>query len=187
MLYPPPLQVQVPFDGNSHKMMGLIAHPGEISSLSVSGDGNYLITAGGTDLTVNVWKINTQAVQVTKARDVAVWCVVLSGISLQVLEPTQQHTKTNWNREKMSCGGHPTCPATVLRCVQQEETSKLQSISLCCLVLPLQAGYTNQHKHHLLLAACEMISRACFSILPRCIRQPRACQSNGPHRTTNLY
>lgn len=58
-------QVQVPFDGNSHKMMGLIAHPGEISSLSVSGDGNYLITAGGRDLTVNVWKINTQAVQVT--------------------------------------------------------------------------------------------------------------------------
>ncbi|CAM9695874.1 unnamed protein product [Ectocarpus sp. 12 AP-2014] len=55
--------VQVPFDGNSHKMMGLIAHPGEISSLSVSGDGNYLITAGGKDLTVNVWKINTQAVQ----------------------------------------------------------------------------------------------------------------------------
>eukprot|EP00903_Cladosiphon_okamuranus_P005352 g5347.t1 len=57
--------VQLPFDGNSHKMMGLIAHPGEISSLSVSGDGNYLITAGGKDLTVNVWKINTQAVQDT--------------------------------------------------------------------------------------------------------------------------
>lgn len=56
----------MPFDGNSHKMMGLIAHPGEISSLSVSGDGSYLITAGGKDLTVNVWKINTQAVQVTK-------------------------------------------------------------------------------------------------------------------------
>ncbi|CAM9566703.1 unnamed protein product, partial [Hapterophycus canaliculatus] len=56
--------VQVPFDGNSHKMMGLIAHPGEISSLSVSGDGNYLMTAGGKDLTVNVWNINTQAVQV---------------------------------------------------------------------------------------------------------------------------
>ncbi|CAM9977972.1 unnamed protein product [Scytosiphon promiscuus] len=55
--------VQVPLDGNTHKMMGLIAHPGEISSLSVSGDGNYLITAGGGDLTVNVWKINTQAVQ----------------------------------------------------------------------------------------------------------------------------
>lgn len=47
-------------------MMGLIAHPGEISSLSVSGDGNYLMTAGGKDLTVNVWKINTQAVQVTE-------------------------------------------------------------------------------------------------------------------------
>lgn len=66
ILPPPTQQVQMPFDGNSHKMMGLIAHPGEISSLSVSGDGNYLVTAGGRDLTVNVWKINTQAVQVTK-------------------------------------------------------------------------------------------------------------------------
>lgn len=64
-LLPTTQQVQVPLDGNSHKMMGLIAHPGEISSLSVSGDGNYLITAGGQDLTVNVWKINTQAVQVS--------------------------------------------------------------------------------------------------------------------------
>lgn len=56
----------MPFDGNPHKMMGLIAHPGEITSLSVSGDGNYLATAGGRDITVNLWKINTQAVQVNK-------------------------------------------------------------------------------------------------------------------------
>lgn len=55
----------MPFDGDSHKMMGLIAHPGEISSLSVSGDGNYLATAGGKDLTVNLWKINAQAMEVT--------------------------------------------------------------------------------------------------------------------------
>lgn len=47
-------------------MMGLIAHPGEITSLSVSGDGNYLATAGGKDLTVNLWKINAQAMQVTR-------------------------------------------------------------------------------------------------------------------------
>lgn len=58
-----PQQLQLPFDGNPHKAMGLIAHPGEVSSLTVSGDGNYLVTAGGTDLTVNVWKINTQALQ----------------------------------------------------------------------------------------------------------------------------
>lgn len=55
----------MPFDGDFHKMMGLIAHPGEITSLSVSGDGNYLATAGGKDLTVNLWKINAQAMQVT--------------------------------------------------------------------------------------------------------------------------
>lgn len=54
----------MPLDGNPQKVMGLIAHPGEISSLSVSGDGKYLVTAGGTDLTVNVWKITTEAIQV---------------------------------------------------------------------------------------------------------------------------
>lgn len=70
----------MPFDGNSHKMMGLIAHPGEISSLSVSGDGNYLITAGGRDLTVNVWKINTQAVQVTE-RAIIVPCAQENHVS----------------------------------------------------------------------------------------------------------
>lgn len=57
----------MPFDGNPHKAMGLIAHPGEVSSLTISGDGNYLLTAGGTDLTVNVWKINTQALQARRA------------------------------------------------------------------------------------------------------------------------
>lgn len=57
------LQIKMPFDGNPHKVMGLIAHPGGISSFSVSGDGSYLATAGGKDLTVNLWKVNTQGTQ----------------------------------------------------------------------------------------------------------------------------
>lgn len=57
------LQIKMPFDGNPHKVMGLIAHPGGISSFSVSGDGSYLTTAGGKDMTVNLWKINTQGTQ----------------------------------------------------------------------------------------------------------------------------
>ncbi|CAM9344740.1 unnamed protein product, partial [Sphacelaria rigidula] len=61
--------LQMPFDGNPHKVMGLIAHPGEVSCLTVSGDGNYLITSGGKDLTVNVWKINTQALQARRAHE----------------------------------------------------------------------------------------------------------------------
>lgn len=85
LLIPPipvrPKQVQMPFDGNSHKTMGLIAHPGEITSLNVSGDGSYLATAGGSDLTVNMWKINTQAVQVNnKGRYMfAIWFVNAMG------------------------------------------------------------------------------------------------------------
>ncbi|CAM9978678.1 unnamed protein product [Discosporangium mesarthrocarpum] len=59
--------LQMPLDGNPHKTMGLIAHPREISSLAVSGDGNYLVTAGGTDITVNIWQINTRALQESAA------------------------------------------------------------------------------------------------------------------------
>lgn len=54
----------MPLDGNPQEMMGLIAHPGEISSMCVSGDGSYLVTAGGQDLTVNLWTISTQAIRV---------------------------------------------------------------------------------------------------------------------------
>ncbi|DAZ98465.1 TPA: hypothetical protein N0F65_001166 [Lagenidium giganteum] len=39
--------------------MGLIAHPAGISNIDVSFDGNYLITAGGKDLVVNLWEIHT--------------------------------------------------------------------------------------------------------------------------------
>ncbi|CAM9670144.1 unnamed protein product, partial [Chrysoparadoxa australica] len=55
--------IMMPLDGNPHKAMGLIAHPGQISDVAVSGDGSFLFTAGGPDLTVNMWRINTDIIK----------------------------------------------------------------------------------------------------------------------------
>ena len=37
--------------------MGIVAHPGVISSLAISADGKFLFSAGGPDLSVNMWKV----------------------------------------------------------------------------------------------------------------------------------
>jgi WD40 repeat protein len=37
--------------------MGIVAHPGEITSIAVSCDGKYVFSAGGSDLTVNMWNV----------------------------------------------------------------------------------------------------------------------------------
>lgn len=50
--------MKLPFDGNAKNCMGLIAHPGEISNISLSHDGHYLLSAGGADMSVNVWQVN---------------------------------------------------------------------------------------------------------------------------------
>jgi WD40 repeat protein len=42
--------------------MGLIAHPSTVSDIAVSCDGEYLLTAGGDDMTINMWHINTSVV-----------------------------------------------------------------------------------------------------------------------------
>merc|ERR1712054_609349 len=54
--------VQLPLDGNPNKCMGLIAHPGQIASISVDFEGKYAFTCGGNDLTVNQWLIDPQPV-----------------------------------------------------------------------------------------------------------------------------
>lgn len=51
-----------PMDGDPAKTMGLIAHPGSISAISVSYDGRKLMTAGA-DGTVNVWNIGSAALK----------------------------------------------------------------------------------------------------------------------------
>lgn len=37
--------------------MGIVAHPGKISALAVSCEGKFLFSAGGPDLSVNMWRI----------------------------------------------------------------------------------------------------------------------------------
>jgi len=57
--------MQLPLDGNPNKAMGLIAHPCEVSAMAVTHDGRYMVTAGGSDLTVNLWAVNTDALDET--------------------------------------------------------------------------------------------------------------------------
>lgn len=48
---------QLPIDGNPNKILGVVAHPLEITGLAISHDGRYIFTAGGMDLTVNMWSL----------------------------------------------------------------------------------------------------------------------------------
>eukprot|EP00163_Fabomonas_tropica_P000349 TRINITY_DN10213_c0_g1_i2.p1 TRINITY_DN10213_c0_g1~~TRINITY_DN10213_c0_g1_i2.p1 ORF type:complete len:827 (-),score=176.13 TRINITY_DN10213_c0_g1_i2:228-2708(-) len=50
--------IKLPLDGNPHRAMGMIAHPGEISGISCSYDGRYLFSAGGADFTINQWELD---------------------------------------------------------------------------------------------------------------------------------
>lgn len=54
--------IKLPIDGNPDKAMGLIAHPGSIASIAVSGDGTKFFTCGGKDKTINIWNINKGAI-----------------------------------------------------------------------------------------------------------------------------
>jgi hypothetical protein len=48
---------QLPIDGNPNKILGVVAHPLEITGIAISHDGRYIFTAGGIDLTVNMWSL----------------------------------------------------------------------------------------------------------------------------------
>lgn len=54
--------IKLPIDGNPDKTMGLIAHPGTIASIAVSGDGKRFFTCGGEDKTINIWEIYKGAI-----------------------------------------------------------------------------------------------------------------------------
>ncbi|KAL3674543.1 hypothetical protein V7S43_000491 [Phytophthora oleae] len=60
--------LKLPLDGNPHRAMGLIAHPGKISNMDVTFDGSHLLTAGGDDLVVNMWEIHTHQLDLLEAR-----------------------------------------------------------------------------------------------------------------------
>lgn len=53
--------IKLPLDGNPNKSMALIAHPGEVSCIVSTFDGKYLITSGGSDRSVNLWSVATNA------------------------------------------------------------------------------------------------------------------------------
>lgn len=59
--------VKLPLDGHPNKSMALIAHPGEISCVCSSFDGKYLLTAGGSDRSVKLWAVNTNALEASVA------------------------------------------------------------------------------------------------------------------------
>ena len=50
--------VVLPLDGNPTRSMGLIAHPSKVAAISASKDGKFVVTAGGDDGSVCVWRID---------------------------------------------------------------------------------------------------------------------------------
>jgi len=50
---------KLPLDGNPHKNMGLVAHPGAISDIAISPGGNSVLSAGGDDKTIHIWRVDT--------------------------------------------------------------------------------------------------------------------------------
>jgi Ca2+-binding EF-hand superfamily protein len=59
----------LPLDGNPSKSMATVAHPGELACVTSSFDGQYLITAGGTDRSVKLWAVNTNALRASAELD----------------------------------------------------------------------------------------------------------------------
>lgn len=53
----------LPLDGNPNRSMGLIAHPSEVAAIAVGAAGKNLLTAGGRDGAVNLWRIDEGAVE----------------------------------------------------------------------------------------------------------------------------
>ncbi|KAL1528602.1 hypothetical protein AB1Y20_009940 [Prymnesium parvum] len=57
--------MKLPLDGNPNKAMGLIAHPGEVADLCSSWDGKWLVTAGGSDMSIHLWSLDVLALEET--------------------------------------------------------------------------------------------------------------------------
>ena len=51
--------IKLPLDGNPNKTMGLIAHPEEVTDIACSANGQFVFTCGGSDLSVNMWQVDT--------------------------------------------------------------------------------------------------------------------------------
>mgnify|MGYP005991374995 CR=1 FL=1 len=51
----------LPLDGNPHRCAAVVAHPGKITAVAAVPRGGALLTAGGTDGMVGLWRVNTAA------------------------------------------------------------------------------------------------------------------------------
>ena len=54
--------LKLPVDGNPNKSMGMIAHPDKVTDIDISGDNKFMFTCGGLDLCMNMWYIDTEAI-----------------------------------------------------------------------------------------------------------------------------
>ena len=70
--------------------MGIVAHPGVISALAVSFDGRYVFSAGGDDLTVNMW--NTEFTVQTEEKEMF---VSLAGEEDVVIRDATDHAQVD--------------------------------------------------------------------------------------------
>lgn len=50
--------IKLPLDRNPNNSIAIIAHSGKISCMEPTKNGKYLLTAGDSDLSLNVWKVN---------------------------------------------------------------------------------------------------------------------------------
>jgi len=53
----------LPADGDPRGAAGVVAHPGEISDIAVTGDGTCMVSAGGSDGAAMMWRISPAAMQ----------------------------------------------------------------------------------------------------------------------------
>jgi len=60
---------RLPLTGNPKTVMGLVAHPSRVSGLSISFDGRYLFTSGGSDLTTIMWSVDTSLLYPDEQKD----------------------------------------------------------------------------------------------------------------------
>jgi hypothetical protein len=47
-----------PLTGSPNEVMGIVAHPGQISAVASTFNGKFLFSAGGQDLSVNMWELD---------------------------------------------------------------------------------------------------------------------------------
>ncbi|KAI9206352.1 WD40-repeat-containing domain protein [Polychytrium aggregatum] len=55
--------IKFPLDGNPFRSMGVVGHPGEISNICCSYDGNFIFTSGGEDATVYMWSMDASVLE----------------------------------------------------------------------------------------------------------------------------